>query len=173
MKKRPPESPAGVLDQSGPGRTWVRSLPAVASDRSQRRVVSVAIDIRAVVVVHLQHHLTPTPRLIAIDASSVSATVKRARFAFTPRTSCVSTSRPYRQPGGLVVEDDPDPWLCVPVSRRVCPGRVRRWKDVRLRRSGYAAGTGRPMTRWYLRSTSVRVSSPMHRRQTAPPARST
>ena len=36
----------------------------------------------------------------------------------------VDASRP-RQPGGLRGED---PWLCVPASRRVCPGRWPRWR---------------------------------------------
>ena len=30
----------------------------------------------------------------------------------------------YRQPGGLAMTELRGPWLCVPVSRRVCPGRV-------------------------------------------------
>ena len=70
--------------------------------------------------VHGQYHRMPAPTLRAIAASAATTQVKRARFAFTvPTPLSLATSRP-RQPGGLPVED---PWLCVPASRRVCPGR--------------------------------------------------
>jgi hypothetical protein len=78
---------AVVLDHSGPEGTSVRSLPAVSGGGSHRRVRT-RVDVAAVVARHRQDHLTPAPRLMAIDARSVNATVKRARFALTSTTSC-------------------------------------------------------------------------------------
>ena len=82
QRKRPPVSPTVVLDHSGPEGTSVRSLPAVPGGGSHRRVRT-SVDVAAVVARHRQDHFTPAPRLMAIDARSVNATVKRARFAFT------------------------------------------------------------------------------------------
>ena len=68
-------------------------------------------------------HRIPAPTVRANDASIATAQVKRARFAFTDLTPLESfgVHSDRRQPGGLREED---PWLCVPASRRVCPGRV-------------------------------------------------
>jgi hypothetical protein len=74
----------------------------------------------------------PAPSVSAIEARTMTATVKRARFAFTcslpsllrVRLGNRAASRPPRRHG--------DPWLCVPVSRRVCPWRVSsggRWSS--------------------------------------------
>jgi len=59
-----------------------------------------------------------------MDAMIATAQVKRARFAFTIVTSSRAASS-GRQPGclGVALPKPQDPWLCVPASRRVCPGR--------------------------------------------------
>ena len=70
---------------------------------------------------HHQSHRIPAPTLSAREARTVTAQVIRANLPFTIdplRTK--SWSLLDRQPGGLLR----DPWLCVPASRRVCPGRT-------------------------------------------------
>lgn len=69
------------------------------------------------------HHRIPAPRLMAIVARSVSAVVKRARFAFT-KDSFMCGVRTWS--GGRAVlcrNSTQDPWLCVSTSRWICPGR--------------------------------------------------
>jgi hypothetical protein len=49
--------------------------------------------------------------------------MKRARIAFMTSSIALPLSR---QPGRLPPGFAEDPWLCVPASRRVCPGRESR-----------------------------------------------
>ena len=73
-------------------------------------------------------------------ASSDRATVKRARFAFTVSTSW--SRRPASTPGNRAVFPREDPWLCVPVSRRVCPGRWSTWSGRRSDTNGGGPSSG-------------------------------
>src|SRR6478672_5024296 len=71
---------------------------------------------------HQQSHRMPAPVARAIDASSMTAQVKRARFAFT---CSLPSNRKVDRTLGSAAGRPPkgDPWPRVPASRRVCPGR--------------------------------------------------
>ena len=68
-----------------------------------------------------QYQRRPAPSVRASDARSVSTPVKRARFAFTMDSFVSQLNVHRRSAAGRSSEEDP--WLCVPASRRVCPGR--------------------------------------------------
>ena len=69
---------------------------------------------------HHQSHRIPAPTLRTREARIMRTQLKRASFVFTidPFIRRVA-HRLGRRPGSLWR----DPWLCVPASRRVCPGR--------------------------------------------------
>jgi len=80
---------------------------------------------------HHQSHRIPAPRVSASDASTIRTHVKRHKIDFTERTPELGGCDCHRRPGGLSaapIERPGGPWLCVPASRRVCPGR---WMDRR------------------------------------------
>ena len=81
-----------------------------------------ATDARSFVVTRLPPpHGPPATRRQRHDASSMSAQVKRARFAFTGLLLLEEGPTPAGSAAGRSRVGDP--WLCVPASRRVCPGR--------------------------------------------------
>jgi hypothetical protein len=169
--RRPPESPMPGIERAAPSGAALRGtgrpggLPAAISSAP----AMTGFGSRSTAVghqgrnhehdVHGQYHLMPAPRDRAIVARSDTAMVKRARFAFTAPTlwlcTCRSSTAAGRSPGG-------DPWLCVPVSRRVCPGR---WRS-RKRPSFPARNVGGPWSRHHdvmvLSGTPVRVSVRAH-----------
>ena len=78
----------------------ISSEPAVACERAGCRFGRRDIG-------HSNHHRIPAPRLMAIVARSMSADVKRARFAFTKISFKCGTAHLVRRPGGLASAFDP------------------------------------------------------------------
>jgi hypothetical protein len=73
---------------------------------------------------HMAHHQKsqrmPAPSVRAMDATSARTQVKRTRLVFTSD----SVRRSFTlEPATGRSSRWKDPWLCVPASRRVCPGR--------------------------------------------------
>jgi hypothetical protein len=100
----PPAMPA-LYDES----------PAFGYGRANEHVAGLSL-------VHADHgfyHRIQAPVERAIAASSPMAQVKCARFAFT--LAPLSGTCTWTPASGRSSEEDP--WLCVPASRRVCPGQ--------------------------------------------------
>jgi hypothetical protein len=96
---------AAVASVTGMPQDAVTSEPAVSRERSSHRPQAIGgARIREAVSSHRGYQRIPAPRLRAIDARSVTARVKRARFAFTiALLEMNSTAAPDRQPGGLAL----------------------------------------------------------------------
>jgi hypothetical protein len=69
---------------------------------------------------HQSNQRRPAPIVRAIDATSANAHVRRTRLPFTSDSFRVCRSRRLLATGR---SPEGDPWLCVPASRRVCPGQ--------------------------------------------------
>jgi hypothetical protein len=134
-QQRPPEVRRSLsFDVTGRA-ARISSEPAVACERAGCRFGRRGDG-------HSNHHRIPAPRLMAMVARSMSAVVKRARFAFT-KTPSSAVLRTWS--GGRAVlrrSSTQDPWLCVSTSRWICPGRplsgrpVAHVAKVRRHRSG-------------------------------------
>ncbi len=86
---------------------------------------------------HVAHHQKsqrmPAPSVRAMDATSARTQVKRTRLVFTSD----SVRRSFTlEPATGRSSRWKDPWLCVPTSRRVCPGRYRKRRTFVLTTKG-------------------------------------
>jgi hypothetical protein len=100
---------------------------------------------------HQRSQRIPAPVARAIVASSMTAHVKRARFAFT---CSLPSNRKVDGTLGSAAGRSPigDPWLCVPASRRVCPGRSSSGVTCAARYARYGRSPSGHIARGYWRA---------------------
>jgi len=111
--------------------------------------------------VHGYSHRMPAPRLRAIDARIATAQVMRVNFSFTPvhleqeTRSVPATGRPRG-------DTSRGPWLCVPVSQRVCPGRAIHGGRPSPSSARYGRRRCRTTAPWYRAGSTFGAGSATH-----------
>src|ERR1044071_3032341 len=97
----------------------------------------------------------------AMDARSARAHVRRTRLPFT--FDSFRVCRASSDDGNRAVFGGEDPWLCVPASRRVCPGHLTGGGAIAPRPRRWPVRHPADMGRGYWSVTTREGVAPSHR----------
>src|ERR1700674_4007079 len=146
-----PRAPAGHQNRTAEAVLFGGSpglMPASAGlqDEGERAHAADRDDESENAVLHRVHpsHVQrmPAPSASATADSEPTTNMKRARTVFMPNLPCAGGPDGYSATGRSCEQD---PWLCVPASRRGCPGRCTRRRRPSPLRAPYGAVATQPI----------------------------